>query len=122
MFDAGWKVEKLKRLVDTCQELIAAVSGVIQVVDNPTTDMIQANVAGRLGSVRQSLSTFTRDLSRHQRSPASHIFVFMISAECQTICSSSAMPPISLDQSSLDATAFEQFGKGDEIEGDERRR
>ena len=66
-FDAGWKVEELKRLVDTCQELIAAVSGVIQVIDNPTTDMIQANIAGRLGSVRESLSSFTRDLSRHQR-------------------------------------------------------
>ena len=48
LFDAGWKVEELKRLVDTCQELIAAVSGVFQLVDNPTTDMIQANVAGRL--------------------------------------------------------------------------
>ena len=85
LFDAGWKVEELKRLVDTCQELIAAVSGVIQVVVNPTTDMIQANVAGRLGSVRESLSTFTRDLSRHQRSPASHIFVFMISAEQRNV-------------------------------------
>ena len=40
LFDAGWKVEELKRLVDTCQELIAAVSGVFQVVDNPTTDMM----------------------------------------------------------------------------------
>lgn len=81
LFDAGWKVEELKRLIDKCQELIATISGVIQVVDNPMTDMIQANVAGRLGSVRETLSSFTRDLSRHQRSPASHIFVFMISNE-----------------------------------------
>ena len=85
MFDAGWKVEELKRLVDTCQELIATISVIIQVVDDRTTDMIQANVADRLGNIRKSLSTFICDLSRHQRSPASHIFVFMISSEQRNV-------------------------------------
>ena len=81
MFEAGWKVEELKRLVDTCQQLISTVSVVIEVVDDPTTDMIHANVPHQLENVRKSVSAFTRDLSRHQRVPASHIFVMMISSE-----------------------------------------
>ena len=85
MFEAGWKVEELKRLVDTSQQLIATISVAIQVINDPMTDMVKDNVAHRLDNIRESLSTFTRDLSRHQRSPASHIFVMMISSEQRNI-------------------------------------
>ena len=78
-------MEELKRLVDTSQQLIATISVTIQVIDDPTTDMVQANVAHQLDNIRTSVSTFTRDLSRHQRSPASHIFVLMISSEQRNI-------------------------------------
>ena len=66
----------------------------IQVIDDPTTDMVQANanVPHRLDNIRTSVSTFTRDLSRHQRSPASHIFVLMISSEQRKIKPYYALP------------------------------
>ena len=47
--------------------------------------MVKANVALQLDNIRESVSTFTRDLSRHQRSPASHIFVMMISSEQRNV-------------------------------------
>ena len=46
--------------------------------------MVQANVAHQLDNIRKSVSTFTHDLSRH-RSPASHIFVMMISSEQRNV-------------------------------------
>ena len=67
------------------KKLIATVSVVIQVVDDPTADVIQANFADRLGGIREILLSFSCDLSRHQLSPASHIFVFMISIEARNI-------------------------------------
>ena len=79
-------MEELKRLVDTCQQLISSVTVVIEVLDDPMMDMIQENIAHRLDNIRKLVSMFTRDLSRHQRTPASHIFVMMISSEQRNVC------------------------------------
>ena len=84
-FDAGWKVEELKRLVDSSQQLIADVSIVIQLVSDPGTDVVHANVALRLDCIRKSVSSFTKDLSRHQRVRTTHIFVMMISCEQRNV-------------------------------------
>lgn len=84
-FDAGWKVEELKRLIDSSQQLIANISTVIQLVSDPGVDVIHANVALRLDCIRKSVSSFTKDLSRHQRIPATHIFVMMISCEQRNV-------------------------------------
>ena len=78
----------MKRLVDTSQQLIATISVAIQVINDPMTDMVKDNVH-RLNNIRESLSTFIRDLSRHQVSRISHpspthVFV-MISSEQRNI-------------------------------------
>ena len=85
LFAVGWKVEELKRLVDSCQQLIATVSSIIGVLDDPLIDMDEANIAQRLHKVRENAYTSTRDVSRHQRVPASHIFVMMIASEQRNI-------------------------------------
>ena len=42
---------------------------------------VKENYAKKLGSIRENLETSVRRLSRHKRTAATHIFVFMISAE-----------------------------------------
>ena len=54
LFAVGWKVEELKRLVDSCQQLIATVSSIIGVLDDPLIDMDEANIAQRLHKVREN--------------------------------------------------------------------
>ena len=85
LFAAGWKVEELKNLVESCQTLIATVSSVKDVIANQDIDFVERNVARTLSKLRESLRTFIRDLSRHQRHVATHIFVFMISCERRDI-------------------------------------
>ena len=78
LFDAGWKVEELSRLMSLCQKLIATISQLIEVVPDNSIDMI---IAGQLSEMRDMVTTFIHDLSRHQRQVATHIFVLMISCE-----------------------------------------
>lgn len=72
-------------MVDISQRLIAEVSSIIELVGDPSVDQIHANVAVRLSGIRESVSKFTKDLSRHQRVPATHIFVMMISCEQRNV-------------------------------------
>lgn len=81
LFEAGWKVEELKNLVDTCQILIATVSSIKETVADSGIDFVEVNMARTLRKLRESLHAFIRDLSRHQRHVATHIFVLMISCE-----------------------------------------
>ena len=41
------------------------------------------NVAKKVSSLRNELTHFIKNLSKHQRDAASHIFVLMISSECR---------------------------------------
>lgn len=85
LFDAGWKVEELNRLVDHSQSLIATVSRVIDMVADPVVNLVDVNIARWLSNIRETISSFVRDLSRHQRVAATHIFVMMISSEQRNI-------------------------------------
>lgn len=81
LFSLGWRVEELNQLVKCSQTYIATVSHLIDVVADMTVDLIRSNVARQLSNIRDSLSSFIQDLSRHQRVMATHIFVLMISSE-----------------------------------------
>ena len=83
LFSAGWKVEELRQLVGKCQVCIVTTQSIVDVVSDPNTDLIRINVAKKLYSLRDLLKSFVKDLSRHQRSMATHIFVLMISTEAR---------------------------------------
>ena len=57
LFEAGWKVEELKNLVESCQTLIATVSSVKDVIANQDIDFVERNVAHTLSKLRESLRT-----------------------------------------------------------------
>ena len=81
LFALGWKVEELQQLVEKCQILIASASCLHDISNDTTSDFESLNVPSRLDAFRSSLSTFVRNLSRHQRVQATHLFVFMISCD-----------------------------------------
>jgi len=85
LFAAGWKVEELKQLVDLFQKAINSVSSVSSVITNDVIDMIEANVACQLSNIRETATSLIRDLSRHKRVSATHIFVMMISCEQRNV-------------------------------------
>jgi len=85
LFTAGWKVEELKQLVDLFQKAINSVSSVSSAITDDTTDVIEANIAWQLSNIRETTTSLIRDLSRHKRVPATHIFVMMISCEHRNV-------------------------------------
>ena len=85
LFDIGWRVEELENLVDLYQTAITTISKVTEVVADPSVNLMDENIARRLSSIRESATRLVRDLSRHRRTAATHIFVLMISSEQRDI-------------------------------------
>jgi len=85
LFAAGWKIEELKQLVGHFQKAILSVTSVSSVITDGVTDSIEANVACQLSNIRETATSLIRDLSRHKRVPATHIFVMMISCEQRNV-------------------------------------
>ena len=71
--------------MDRSQSLIATVSRVIEMVADPLVNLVDMNIAHWLSTIGETMSSFIRDLSRHQRVAATHIFVMMISSEQRNI-------------------------------------
>lgn len=85
LFTFGWKVEELTQLVDRLQTTITTVSSVIDMVADPTIDLVDVNVARQLSDIRETVTSLVQDLTRQKRIPATHIFVLMISSELRDI-------------------------------------
>ena len=56
-------------------------SSVLELIADPTFDLIDSYVPRRLTTLRELVTSFIKDISRHQREMATHIFVLMISIE-----------------------------------------
>ena len=54
-------------------------------VADPLVNLVDMNIAHWLSNIRETMSSFIRNLSRHQRVAATHIFVMMISNEQRNI-------------------------------------
>ena len=63
------------------QTAISTTASVTEIVADPSLDLMDLNIARRLSNIRDTVTGIIRDLSRHQRAVATHIFVFMISSE-----------------------------------------
>ena len=85
LFAAGWKVEELRQLVDHFQNVIRSVTTVNSTIADDAIDKIETNIARQLSGIRETATTLSRDLSRHKRVSATHIFVMMISCEQRNV-------------------------------------
>lgn len=81
MLSLSWDIEELKKLSSEGRTLHAEMSAVHQVVSDAVTDLQQYNLPQKLSSIRERLAKFAKGVTRFKRTPATHIFVIMISCE-----------------------------------------
>lgn len=75
----AWKVKELTELNENGRQLHRDVNVLISKMGQDTH--IEDNIPSQLKNVRQQLVSFIKGVTRHQRTPATHILVFMISSE-----------------------------------------
>lgn len=75
----AWKVKELSELNETGRELYRKISLLANKVREDV--QTQENIPSQLTTVRTKLLAFIKGVTRHQRTPATHVLVFMISSE-----------------------------------------
>lgn len=67
------------------RRLVVSIETMKEWVQDVQCELVKESIVAKLGSVRNDLMEAVRKIPRHQRHAATHIFVFMISAEsrCQ---------------------------------------
>ena len=80
-----WDIDELKRLNDEGRNLHTEVSAVLDIASMSDVACQEQNLPQKLTSIRTRLCGFVKGLYRFKRTPASHMFVMMISSElCDT--------------------------------------
>lgn len=79
LYCLGWTVDELSRLNETCRMLCVDVTILLEMLEDQGSDLVTVNVSRRLNVLQERLTSFTSGLSRHKRSPATHVLVTMIS-------------------------------------------
>ena len=85
LFGPAWKVEELKCLLKVNQELTVEAATLLGQFKDVDFDHQGANTSRRLAGLRKKLASFISSVSRFEQSPATHIFVFMISDERRSV-------------------------------------
>ena len=75
----AWKVTELTELNETGRELYSNVSLLANKVKEDV--QTQENIPSQLTAVHKQLFAFIKGVTRHQRTPATHVLVFMINSE-----------------------------------------
>jgi hypothetical protein len=81
LFKLAWKVKELETLADNIRQLVVDIKILVERVNDHSYSLIANNVAGYLCSLRGRLTEAVKLITKHQRTEATHIFVFMISSE-----------------------------------------
>ena len=81
MFELGWEIEELENLNQTGRKLLADARSLCVKYSSPLHDIVDENIPKLLKSFCIDLTQFIKNTVAHQREPATHIFVFMISPE-----------------------------------------
>ena len=106
--------------MDRFRTTITTVSGVIDTIADPMIDLVDVNVAGQLSHIRETVTSLVRELTRQKRTPATHIFVLMISSELRDV-KPYALPVqcvLSLPNPTIEAIG-EQTCQGDDLQRNE---
>ena len=83
LFKLAWEVNELGSLIQEGRRLVVELDVRAKKVQDGELNRTEENIARQLTSVCKDLVAFVQTLSKHQRNPATHIFVFMISPESQ---------------------------------------
>ena len=77
----AWKVKELTELNQNGRKLHSDINLLINKIEQCRHLQVQDNIPQQLMLNRQKLVSFIKGVTRHQRTPATHILVFMISTE-----------------------------------------
>ena len=80
MIILAWKIKELTELGEVGRQLFNEIRVLKDKIQRPNLESDE-NVPSQLRSIRQRLVTVIKGVTRHQRTAASHILVFMISTE-----------------------------------------
>lgn len=75
----GWKIDDLSCLSKNGRKLVVELCSLMDKLKDPLFNLRSSNLPRRLSDTRKDLTTFITGISKHIRSVASHIMVFMIS-------------------------------------------
>ena len=78
LFSAGWTVEELQKLIEERQQIVVNIDALLGYLEG---GMEVSNPALLLTNIRQRLTSFIRALYHHKRTPATNVYVMMISSE-----------------------------------------
>ena len=79
MFSLSWDIEELKSINGECRTLFREVEWCIDACSSELFH--RQNVPRKLTTIKSNLSNVIRRTVHFRRSPATHIFVFMVSSE-----------------------------------------
>ena len=80
MFSLIWDIEDLKQLYDIARKLRTEISTILDVFSFPRAIQQEYNLSRKLGFVRSKLMEVLKGLYRFKCTPATHIFLYMISS------------------------------------------
>lgn len=85
MFSVAWDLEEQKKTHDECRKFISELSNLLLLLADPKYDISQENVPFKLSQLRQSLLNTVKALFWYRRTPATHVFVFMIANDQRNV-------------------------------------
>ena len=77
MVTLAWKIKELDELNQQGRTLHSAI-GVLPAKLTGECRWIDENISSQLKDIRKQLAVFIKGVTRHQRTPATHVLVFMI--------------------------------------------
>ena len=84
MHKLAWQVQELEELIKCMRKILVEVNVIMEKICDQHADLVSENVARSLGNVREELLEAIKKLSKHQRTAATHVFVFMLSTESRS--------------------------------------
>ena len=77
LYKLGWTIDELSRLNSQCRKLLSTVDLLERRVDDQSCEVGVVNYA--LSSLQSDFKEFVKADSRHQRTPATHVLVTLVS-------------------------------------------
>ena len=77
----SWKIKELSELNEIGRKLHAEITMLSKRIEENQCSWQQENIPKRLKDIRKNMISFIKGVTRHQRTAATHILVFMVSNE-----------------------------------------
>lgn len=81
LINLAWEIRDLTELNQSGRTLLVDLKCLLDELEDESTDLVAENLPQTFSSVRKRLGVFIKGVTRHKRTAATHLLVFMISPE-----------------------------------------